>query len=226
MMQGISGYVFFCSYCFVLLFFLSLFILVFSQDNLSKSSVKLFLFVLTGQSKWKGNVYSQTPSERRHRRENLTFLKHNHNEKTFCLIDTMNDLDRLFHLAHLCHLFVFVCPLTRYSEQSKHFLHRLVSASDEMFFSRSILIFTHMSKEQKTNIKEEIENVSRIDLNIRKLISTNGYLICSKECFTKDSESRREFRKDFANKLIHAVVNSIVSFPCGNSHSKKGCNVM
>lgn len=181
---------------------------------------------MTGQSKWNGNVYSQTPSERRHKRTNSTFLKHNHNEKTFCLIDTMNDVDRIFKLAHECHLFVFVCPLTRYSEQSKHFLHRLVSKSDEMFFSRSILIFTHMSKEQKTNIEEEIEKVSRIDINIRNLISTNRYLICSKECFAKDSESRREFRKAFANKLVHAVVNTLVSFPCGSSSSKKGCKMM
>lgn len=179
--------------------------------------------ILTGQGRCKDNNHIQ---EKRKRRESSTLQKHSHNERILCLFDTMNDLNEIINSRYGSHLFVFVCPLTRYTISSKNFLKSVVSAFDVSFFPRCILIFTHMSKEQKTTIKEEIEKVSIIDENIRKLISTNGYVICSKECLTKDSESRREFRNDFAKKLINAVFNSIVFFPSGKKSSNENCNLM
>lgn len=179
---------------------------------------------LTGQGRCKDNNHIQEKGT-----ESSTLQKLSHNERIFCLFDTMNDLHGIFNSNYVSHLFVFVCPLTRYSYSSKNFLKSVVSGFDASFFCRTILIFTHMSKEQKTKIEEEIKSVSIIDENISKLIFTNGYLICHKECLTKDSESRRKFRNDFAEKLVNVVFNSIVAFPSvfsGKTSSNENCTLM
>lgn len=180
-----------------------------------------FFFILTGQGRCKDNNHILEK-----RRESSTLQKHSHNERIFCLFDTMDNLQGILNSDYVSHLFVFVCPLTRYSNSRKNFLKSVVSAFDASFFRRSILIFTHESKEQKMKIEEEIQKVRRIDENIGKLILTNGYMICHKECLTKDSESRRKFRNEFANKLINAVFNSIVFLPSGKKSSSQNCSPM
>lgn len=118
----------------------------------------------------------------------------------FLLVDSSNDFMEFVARKNEFDLFAFMCPFTRYTDERKHYLQKIVNEIGESFFDRCILIFTQCSKEQEGSIEREIESVAKMDKNIN--IMKKKYIVCPSRFQNNSPDSFRNFIIEFGKLLL------------------------
>lgn len=103
------------------------------------------------------------------------------------------------------HIFAFICPLSRYTEERKQFLENIVSRFGYDFFFRCILIFTQLYDNQTIAYKGDISSLLTIDDNLKKLSNTHKYILCPDVGKSPDCNEYKRFRSEFASSLLGIV---------------------
>lgn len=149
---------------------------------------------------------SATPDEGR------TVMK-SHDEnvlaRRFILVDSSNDLKTIQKEMRKVRFYAFICPLTRYTRERKRFLKKI--SKMKSFSKNCILIFTQQSEEQTDTFENELQAVSKMDKRFKKLLKKSNYLMCPKIGYENDSESYKEFRKQFTETLMETVEKHLMN---------------
>lgn len=138
-------------------------------------------------------------------------------ERTRCiyLIDSSNCLNAFLKSKNMCHVVAFICPLKRYTSERKRFLADIVSNFDDSHLKRFFVIVTQSSKEHQAKyIRKELENVSKVDGNMDKILS-NGYLVCPDADYNKDLELCQQFRNQFVDMIYLTAIRSLTPIKAG-----------
>lgn len=149
---------------------------------------------------------SATPDEGR------TVMK-SHDEnvlaRRFILVDSSNDLKTIQKEMRKVRFYAFICPLTRYTRERKRFLKKI--SKMKSFSKNCILIFTQQSEEQTDTFENELQAVSKMDKRFKKLLKKSNYLMCPKIGYENDSDSYKEFRKQFTETLMETVEKHLMN---------------
>lgn len=123
--------------------------------------------------------------------------------RRFILVDSSNDLKTIQKEMRKVRFYAFICPLTRYTRERKRFLEKI--SKMKSFSKNCILIFTQQSEEQTDTFENELQAVSKMDKRFKKLLKKSNYLMCPKIGYENDSDSYKEFRKQFTETLMETV---------------------